>query len=164
MEECDESNCEIFATKHSTAILQSAVTFACRTGVRSCARAVRAHQSSRNCCPHGHRIDVPVPPLYNRWAQEYDKRNSKIQMRYVPMGTSEGIKQISHGSGDFAAGEALLTATEQREGSLMELPAYCHENYLRLCRFLLQRQCDRVAQTFQAMNQVSREVVLVELV
>ena len=40
----------------------------------------------------------------------------------------------------------------------------CHENYLRLCRFLLQRQCDRVAQTFQAMNQVSREVVLVELV
>jgi hypothetical protein len=28
----------------------------------------------------------------------------------------------------------------------------------------LQRQCDRVAQTFQAMNQVSREVVLVELV
>jgi hypothetical protein len=37
---------------------------------------------------------VPVP-LYNRWAQEYDKRNSKIQMRYVPMGSSEGIKQIS---------------------------------------------------------------------
>jgi len=29
---------------------------------------------------------------------------------------------------------------------------------------LLERQCDRVAQTFQAMNQVSREVVFVELV
>jgi hypothetical protein len=35
---------------------------------------------------------------------------------------------------------------------------------IRLCRFLLERQCDRVAQTFQAMNQVSREMVLVELV
>lgn len=33
-----------------------------------------------------------------------------------------------------------------------------------LCRFLLERQCDRVAQTLQAMNQVSREMVLVELV
>jgi hypothetical protein len=40
----------------------------------------------------------------------------------------------------------------------------CHENYLRLCRFLLQRQCDRVAQTFQAMNEVSCEVILVELI
>jgi len=40
----------------------------------------------------------------------------------------------------------------------------CHENYLRLCRFLLERQCDRVAQTFEAMHQVSSEVVLVELV
>jgi len=123
MEECDERYCEIFATKHSTAILQSAVTFACRTGVRSCARAVRAPtRAQETVVLVGTGSSVPVP-LYNRWAQEYDKRNSKIQMRYVPMGTSEGIKQISHGSGDFAAGEALLTATEQREGSLMELPA-----------------------------------------
>src|ERR1700722_5502820 len=42
---------------------------------------------------------VPAP-LYSRWAQEYGKRNPHIQMRYVPLGTSEGIKQISHGSGD----------------------------------------------------------------
>jgi hypothetical protein len=33
-----------------------------------------------------------------------------------------------------------------------------------LCRFLLGRQRDLVTQTFQAMHQVSREVVLVELV
>ncbi len=65
---------------------------------------------------------VPAP-LYNRWAQEYAKRNSRIQMRYVPVGTSEGINQISHGSGDFGAGEVLLTAKERTEGSLMELPA-----------------------------------------
>jgi phosphate transport system substrate-binding protein len=61
-------------------------------------------------------------PLYSRWAQEYGKRNPKIQMKYVPIGTSEGIKQISHGAGDFAAGEAQLTDKERKEGSLIELP------------------------------------------
>src|SRR5438270_3822169 len=65
---------------------------------------------------------VPAP-LYNRWAQEYGKRNPRIQVRYVPIGTSEAIKQISHGSGDFGAGEVLLTAKERAEGGLIELPA-----------------------------------------
>ena len=65
---------------------------------------------------------VPAP-LYNRWAQEYGKRNAGIQMRYVPVGTSEGIAQISHGSGDFGAGEAPLTEKQRKEGGLIELPA-----------------------------------------
>src|SRR5260370_31020873 len=64
---------------------------------------------------------VPAP-LYNRWAQEYGKRNPNIQMRYLPVGTSEGIKEISHGAGDFGAGEAQLTDKEREEGSLIELP------------------------------------------
>jgi phosphate transport system substrate-binding protein len=64
---------------------------------------------------------VPAP-LYNRWAQEYGKRNPNIQMRYLPVGTSEGIKQVSHGAGDFGAGEAQLTEKERKEGSLIELP------------------------------------------
>jgi len=65
---------------------------------------------------------VPVP-LYNRWAQEYGKRNSNIQMKYLPIGTSEGIKQISHGSGDFGAGEVPLSAKERSEAGLVEIPA-----------------------------------------
>jgi phosphate transport system substrate-binding protein len=65
---------------------------------------------------------VPAP-LYNKWAQEYNKRTPGIQMKYVPLGTSEGIKQISKGSGDFGAGEAQLTAAERKEGTLIELPA-----------------------------------------
>ncbi len=64
---------------------------------------------------------VPAP-LYSRWAEEYNKRNPKIQIRYVPSGTSEGIKQISHGVGDFGAGEAQLTEQERKVGSLIELP------------------------------------------
>jgi ABC-type phosphate transport system substrate-binding protein len=68
---------------------------------------------------------VPAP-LYNKWAQEYNKRNRGIQMKYLPIGTSEGIKQVSHSSGDFGAGEAQLTAAERKEGDLIELPAICH--------------------------------------
>jgi phosphate transport system substrate-binding protein len=64
---------------------------------------------------------VPAP-LYNRWTQEYGKNKPNVQMRYLTVGTSEGIKTISHGSGDFAAGEAQLTEKERKEGSLVELP------------------------------------------
>jgi phosphate transport system substrate-binding protein len=64
---------------------------------------------------------VPVP-LFRRWAEEYNKRNSAIQFQYVPLGTVEGIRQISHGSGDFGAGEMPLTAKERSEGNLLELP------------------------------------------
>jgi phosphate transport system substrate-binding protein len=65
---------------------------------------------------------VPAP-LYTRWTQEYGKHNSHIQMRYLPVGTSEGIKQISHDVGDFGAGEAQLTDKERKEDGLVELPA-----------------------------------------
>ena len=64
---------------------------------------------------------VPAP-LYNRWTQEYGKRNSNIQMRYLTVGTSEGIKQISHGAGDFGAGESQLTDKDRKESGLIELP------------------------------------------
>jgi phosphate transport system substrate-binding protein len=44
-------------------------------------------------------------------------------MRYLPVGTSEGIREISRGTGDFGAGEAPLTEKERKENSLIELPA-----------------------------------------
>ena len=64
---------------------------------------------------------VPAP-LFARWTQEYGKRNPNVQMRYLPVGTSEGIKQISHGAGDFGAGEAPLTDKARKEDGLIELP------------------------------------------
>jgi phosphate transport system substrate-binding protein len=64
---------------------------------------------------------VPAP-LYSRWTQEYGKRNANIQIRYLPIGTSEGIKEISRGASDFGAGEAQLTEKQRKEGSLTELP------------------------------------------
>lgn len=65
---------------------------------------------------------IPTP-LYNRWAQEFAKHNPRVQVRYVPIGTSEGIAQISHGTGDFGAGEARLSEKERTDGGLIELPA-----------------------------------------
>jgi len=62
-------------------------------------------------------------PLYNKWAQEYNKRSATIQLQYLPIGTSEGIKQIAKGSGDFGAGEVQLTAAERAETGLTEIPA-----------------------------------------
>ncbi len=64
---------------------------------------------------------VPAP-LYTVWSQEYAKHDSKIQVRYVPAGTEEGIKQVAHGSGDFAAGELPLSEKQRAEEGLVELP------------------------------------------
>jgi phosphate transport system substrate-binding protein len=64
---------------------------------------------------------VPAP-LYTRWTQEFGKRDANIQIRYLPIGTSEGIKEISRGAGDFGAGESPLTATQRKDGGLTELP------------------------------------------
>lgn len=60
--------------------------------------------------------------LYNRWSQEHGKLSQNVQMRYLPVGTSEGIKQISHGTGDFGAGEDRLTDKESKEDGLISLP------------------------------------------
>lgn len=64
---------------------------------------------------------VPVP-LYRHWADDYNRRNPAIQLNYVPLGTSEGIKQISNGVSDFGAGEVLLTTAERDSANLVELP------------------------------------------
>jgi phosphate transport system substrate-binding protein len=65
---------------------------------------------------------VPAP-LVTKWANAYNQRDHSRQMRYLASGTGEGIAAISHGSGDFAAGEVPLTAKQRSEAGLMEVPA-----------------------------------------
>jgi phosphate transport system substrate-binding protein len=65
---------------------------------------------------------VPLP-LYAAWAERYNKRGPKFRMRYLPLGTSEGIRVVSGGSGDFGAGEVPLRATELSGRKLIEMPA-----------------------------------------
>jgi phosphate transport system substrate-binding protein len=48
-------------------------------------------------------------PLYSHWTEEYNKLNSKVQVRYLSTGTMKGIDDISRGVGDFAAGEVPMS-------------------------------------------------------
>lgn len=93
----------------------------------SLALAVLVVACHRPCLAEEHVVLVgtgsTVPAaLYANWSEEYNKRGAKIQMRYLPLGTSGGIEQISRGNGDFAAGEVLLTAQERAEKKLIQLP------------------------------------------
>jgi len=63
----------------------------------------------------------PVP-VFHIWGQEYNKRQPKIQMEYLVLGTSDSIAQISKGSGDFGGGDVSLTSQQRSSGNLVELP------------------------------------------
>ena len=65
---------------------------------------------------------VPAP-LVSKWADAFNQHNRETQMRYLASGTGEGIAAISHGSGDFAAGEVPLTPKQRSDAKLIELPA-----------------------------------------
>jgi phosphate transport system substrate-binding protein len=64
---------------------------------------------------------VPVP-LYRHWAEDYNHSHTAIQLNYMPLGTTEGIKQIANNVSDFGAGEVLLTPEERTSANLVELP------------------------------------------
>jgi len=67
--------------------------------------------------------NVPTP-LYSVWTDEFNKKDAKIQVRYLSMSMMEGVRQISIGSGDFAAGEVPLTPEQMQSGkvSLVQIP------------------------------------------
>ena len=57
-------------------------------------------------------------PLYSAWSEQYQKLKTNVQIRYLQFGSSEGIRQISQGSGDFAAGEIPLTNAQMHSGKI----------------------------------------------
>ena len=65
--------------------------------------------------------NVPIH-LYQAWTSEFNANNDRVQVRYLPLGTSQSIRQISQGIGDFGGGEILLT-DEQMHGSKVSLIA-----------------------------------------
>src|SRR5690349_19589280 len=48
-------------------------------------------------------------PLFVAWMDTFNKNNSHIQVRYLPLSSAEGFEQINTHSGDFAVGEIPLT-------------------------------------------------------
>jgi phosphate transport system substrate-binding protein len=65
---------------------------------------------------------VPAP-LYTKWAEQYNQHDPTVQIRYVAMGTSEGLAQISKGIGDFAAGEVPLSTVGTAGENLVAMPS-----------------------------------------
>lgn len=63
--------------------------------------------------------------LYSAWVQEYNQRNPKVQVRYLPIGTGESIKQVLNGSCDFGGGEAPISDEQLRTARVpvLQLPA-----------------------------------------
>jgi len=50
--------------------------------------------------------------LYGAWAEEYTKRNPQVQVKYLPFGSDEGIRQMTAGLADFGGGEIPLSDKE----------------------------------------------------
>jgi len=55
-------------------------------------------------------------PLYSEWMTEYGKLKPKVQVKYLPLGTAQSIKEIRGGSGDFGAGEIPLSEAQRQGG------------------------------------------------
>lgn len=62
--------------------------------------------------------------LYGAWADAYTERNPQVHIRYLPLGSSEGIKQITVGSADFGGGEIPISDEEMRATGkdILQLP------------------------------------------
>jgi phosphate transport system substrate-binding protein len=67
--------------------------------------------------------NVPSP-LYAAWTEQYEKLKPGVRVRYLPLGTSESIKQISQGVGDFGGGEVPLSDAQMHKGQhpLVQFP------------------------------------------
>jgi phosphate transport system substrate-binding protein len=62
--------------------------------------------------------------LYTAWTAEYGKSHSGMQVRFLPLGTAESIKEIKQGKGDFGGGELPLADSQKHAGSytLLQFP------------------------------------------
>jgi len=51
-------------------------------------------------------------PLYQRWAVEYNKINSAVQVNYQSVGSGAGVKQFTQGTVDFGASDSAMSDEE----------------------------------------------------
>ena len=47
-------------------------------------------------------------PVYSKWFDEYQKKNSQVQINYQSIGSGGGIKQITEGTVDFGASDGPM--------------------------------------------------------
>jgi phosphate transport system substrate-binding protein len=51
-------------------------------------------------------------PIYQNWAQDYNKLHPDVQINYQALGSGAGIKQFTAGTVDFGASDAAMTDDE----------------------------------------------------
>ena len=51
-------------------------------------------------------------PVYTRWIDEYQKLHPNLQLRYLAVGSGEGIHQVTSGAVDFGGSDVPLTDEE----------------------------------------------------
>jgi phosphate transport system substrate-binding protein len=67
-------------------------------------------------------------PMYSKWFDEYHKKNPNLQINYQSIGSGGGIKQVTEGTVDFGASDAILNeeqlkAYQEKHGSgLLHFP------------------------------------------
>lgn len=66
---------------------------------------------------------VPAP-LYNEWADQFNRQSYSVKVRYLTVGTDESIDRILNGSGDFGGGDRTISEAELKgsKTALLELP------------------------------------------
>jgi phosphate transport system substrate-binding protein len=47
-------------------------------------------------------------PMYSKWFDEYHKKNANIEINYQSIGSGGGIKQVTEGTVDFGASDAIM--------------------------------------------------------
>jgi phosphate transport system substrate-binding protein len=67
-------------------------------------------------------------PIYSKWFSEYKKLHSDIQINYQSRGSGAGIQQVTAGTVDFGASDAIMTEaqikefTEKRGSDILAFP------------------------------------------
>ncbi|SRR5712692_1414064 len=63
-------------------------------------------------------------PVYSKWFLECERNHPAWELRYLPAGSGEGIKQVSSGAADFAGSDVPMTDREiaQAKVQVMHFP------------------------------------------
>jgi phosphate transport system substrate-binding protein len=54
-------------------------------------------------------------PIYSRWISEYQKLHPQIEINYEPIGSGEGILEVTKGTVDFGASDAPMNDAQRAE-------------------------------------------------
>ena len=54
-------------------------------------------------------------PMYSRWIMDYQKLHPEIEINYEPVGSGEGIREITNGTIDFGASDAPMNDRQRAQ-------------------------------------------------